>query len=367
MAPNALLRGGLPICAALAMLGAGCMPPPPLEPDPPVADAALRARSIQVIRSMLDDRRSSGLRAHAVEAYRMALGKTAMSTLERATADRSARVRGTALMAIGDLAAPIGKTLGRRLLADKDPLVQLSAVYAMSRAGDRSAQNLLAVALADSGRPHVQAQAAMILGKLGDRSAVPMLAPLTNPRKIPFNVRIQALGAMAALGSEGAIRDLRKQLFANAGDVRAEALVQLGAVADMPEAQAALASMLTDDFPAARMVAAAALARSKGRRKYRTRLARVYEYAWFFSQGQGGDWRSSKYFDTLGPEDVIRMQVPAIRAVGAIGAPPTSGLLYRLMVADSPDVRLNAAAAAVEFLQLSHAERTRMTLPPRTR
>ena len=336
-----------------------------MQPDEPVADAALRTRAIKVLEQAFADPHEPRLRANAVEGLAGGLGVKALAYLEKAMEDPAAIVRGVALMSAGNLRLPAGKAMGRRLLKDRNQAVRVSAAYAMAKAGDRSAMNVIPAALAHKD-PNIQAQGAMVLGRLADMldgegrsSSIEMLRPLTRAG-IPAATRVQALGAQAAMGNETAIRHLRKMLFVRGGDVRMEALAQLSLAQSNRLAQEALLIMLDDDFPGARATAASALARhTPSRRSFPVPLSRAYREAWFFSQGLGADYRSDLYFvgsekiAPLPPEDILRIRLPAIRAVGAVGEPPTSGLLMRLMTDANPRIRTTAAAAALEYLKLS--------------
>jgi hypothetical protein len=143
-----------------------------------------------------------------------------------------------------------------------------------------------------------------------------------------------------------------------------EALVQLSLIPGRQLAQESLVIMLDDEFPGARMIAAAGLARHPAsRRAFAAKLSEAYRQGWFFSQGKGADPRSVLYFEGDGstppqpPEDLIRIRLPAIRAVGAIGEPPTGGLLMRLMDASEDQIVVVAATAALEYLRLPAEQR----------
>lgn len=361
-----LLRNTLTLVwLALTLMVSGCQRNEwIMQSDEPVADAALRAKAITVLEQAFADPHEPRLRANAVEGLAGGLGTEALTYLEKAMEDPAAIVRGVALMSAGNLHLPAGKAMGRSLLNDQNPAVRVSAAYAMAKAGDRSALNVIPAALVHK-NPNIQAQGAMVLGRLADvldgegrSSSIEMLRPLTRAG-VPAATRVQALGAQAAMGNETAVRHLRKMLFVRGGDVRMEALVQLSLASSNRLAQEALLIMLDDDFPGARATAATTLARhTPSRRSFSVPLSRAYREAWFFSQGLGADYRSNLYFmggdkiAPMPPEDILRIRLPAIRTVGAIGEPPTSGLLMRLMTDVKPRIRTTAAAAALEYLKL---------------
>ncbi|MDG2054416.1 MAG: HEAT repeat domain-containing protein [Phycisphaerales bacterium] len=156
------------------------------------------------------------LRAHAMEATHGAPA-SAEVILAGGLADTNRGVRFSAAMTIGDLKLVDLAPQVELLTEDASLSVRAAALYALTQIGQEVDLTLLAEMLF-SGDPELKANAAMVLGRLGNKTAVPVL-------KAAIGKGLQRVDPARA-------RVVEMQL--------AEALVQLGSLAELEAIHAAL-------------------------------------------------------------------------------------------------------------------------------
>jgi HEAT repeat protein/cyclophilin family peptidyl-prolyl cis-trans isomerase len=168
------------IALVLALGASACASAPPAPPKP--AEPSFEQKMSWILR--LEDSRI--LRDPAIDPPPpppVVRGKVAVlppppppsPDLVKLLADKEARVRRRAALAIGRTAEPAGVPPLIALLADADPEVRQMAAFALGLIGDVRARDPLVAALADPA-PVVKGSAAEALGLIGDPSAVAPIA-----------------------------------------------------------------------------------------------------------------------------------------------------------------------------------------------
>jgi HEAT repeat protein len=216
--------------------GAGA-PPAAIAPRPEpapldeVAQAQLRERAISVLADLAQSPQPE-VRANALEAL-IPVPTRLEPIVRRALVDESAGVRAVAAMAAGKAGVVSVADFIRPLVNDPSPLVQASAILGLSRlalspAGQRAGlqppdPSPLARMLWSSDARE-RSQAAFVLGELGNASALPMLR---EARRQPMRrastaqarlVQLQIAEAMAKLGDDTVLGDIRAALYPAAPD-----------------------------------------------------------------------------------------------------------------------------------------------------
>ncbi len=190
-----------------------------------VARTALRERALGLL-SQMTAAQQPEVRANAAEA----LAATPTRLKPHAAAlltDPNPGVRGVTAMAVGKAKLEgFGDEL-RRISRESNPVVRISALYALRNTGEEVDLSPLGDMLL-SPQPRVRAQAAFVLGELGDASALPMLREVARAADVH--------------GSYGEIRSMELQI--------AEARAKLGDIEAMHEIRAALFPAQPDDLEA---------------------------------------------------------------------------------------------------------------------
>lgn len=171
------------------------LPPPPVAMD--VSATLKESAKAQLVTSLAAT--DPGIRTHAVEGVKDALGTGGRQYLLAALSDPDPLVRFAACMACGEVRLEEARAKVSTLLSDQNDHVQIGAIFAMHRLGDTRYSSGLEAALR-SPQADVRANSAFALGRLGEKSAVRVLRPLIRDRAV--EVRLQAAEALWRLGNE---------------------------------------------------------------------------------------------------------------------------------------------------------------------
>ncbi|CAN5854631.1 hypothetical protein BH11PLA1_BH11PLA1_12620 [soil metagenome] len=212
----------------------------PLDVDSPVESSQLRERAIE----MLVTAATSGApeqRVNALEGL-LAVPSRLGPVVALAVKDPSVAVRTVGAIVAGRARVPGSAPGIRPLLNDASQYVQAAAIYALTRLGENPDQTPLARMLKDAS-PRVRSHAAFVIGELGNTSAVPLLrdaqaAPTPGVGAAQARMmRLQLAEAMAKLGDQAAIQEIRAAIYPSSiEDLETAALAAqiLGQVRDQP-------------------------------------------------------------------------------------------------------------------------------------
>lgn len=317
------------IALTLVTLLIGCGPRKPKlyrAPEPPAPpprrEVPVDPARVEAARNELFGAAKSSdelIRAHAIEGIRESMGSAGRNVIVEAFVDPAPLVRFAAAMAAGELRLDNVKPLLIKLTEDENPHVQIGAIFALHRLGDKRYSLGLEEALA-SGDPRVRSNAALALGRLGEPSAIKILRPrLRDPA---VEVRLQAAEALWRLGTdEGLEYVVAGSISRNPG----HQMVALLALAGPRDARVAehIRPALISDYTEVALVAARAL----GQLGFDDGYAIAIQAA-----------RSSE----------SRQRALAALALGAIGRADAQDTLAALLRDPDPDVRVAAAAALLQ-------------------
>jgi HEAT repeat protein len=254
-----------------------------------------------------------------------------MAEVQRLTKDEFVPIRFNAAVAIGDTKYSAGKDDVALLLKDSDENVRLAGNYALIMlGGSKSYAKPIREALTGSDQ-RVRANAAFLLGKIGDKNALPLLYHAIQDEASDDKVRLNAIEAIARLGDEKIYQKIWAMLISAYADDRVSGIRAMGALRTSP-ARDSLLTMLKDDLPEVRLVAAEQL-------------------------GNLGDITGEKIvIDALtkdmsvaqDAETKARIQTLSALAIGQIRTPPVKKFLPELLKSDSQFARLAAAKAVFQ-------------------
>jgi HEAT repeat protein len=319
-------------CFALIVVMAlctGCGPKKPRLYEAPEAPAPPPRRQVSVDPALAESARDvlftalksddELIRAHAIEGIKESLGSAGRRQIIESFNDPSPLVRFAATMAAGELRLPQIEPLLLKLVEDANPHVQIGAIFALHRLGDKRFSLGIEEALG-SGDANVRSNAAVALGRLGEPSALKILRPrLRDPAP---EVRLQAAESMWRLGDEQGLE------YVVAGSISrnpGHQMVSLMALAGPRDARVAehIRPALTSDYTEVALVAARALGQ----------LGFDDGYAVALKAARGSD---------------ERQRALAALALGAIGRADAQETLAALLKDPDQDVRVAAAAALLQ-------------------
>ena len=234
------------------------------------------------------------------------------------TKDELVLIRFAAAVAIGDAKYSAAKNDVAQLLKDNDENVRLAGSYALVMlGGSKSYSQQIRAALTDNDQ-QVRANAAFLLGKIGDKDALPLLYQVIQDETSDDKVRLNAIEAIARLGDEKIYQKLWAMLISAYADDRVFGIRAMGALGTS-RAKDSLLTMLKDDLPEVRLVAAEQL-------------------------GYLGDTAGEKIVANALTHDVsaatdqeakARIQTLAAMAIGQIRTPTLKKFLPELLKSDS--------------------------------
>lgn len=292
-------------------------PVPPRKAEP--RDEALAALAKKEVLAAAKSP-SPLLRAHALEAIKLADLREGYPAILSGMDDAAGLVRFSACMAAGELRMPEAAHGAKRLLDDPYETVRISAIYALHRLGDPQYSHTLE-RTAVSPDLQIRANTAMVLGMLGEPSAKKILTVML--RDAAPGVRLQAAEAMWRLRDSEALEYLITATISKYPDDQMVACLALAAPRD-PRVTEHLRGMLVTPYTEVNLVAARALGMVGSDEGYGTALAAL-------------------------PSHDARQRQLAVMAFGAIRRMDAQGALKKVMRDDDPDVRLAAAGAILQL------------------
>lgn len=173
----------------------------------------LRERALEALRRGVAYDALPSVRAQAIESFQEVAPQEGLVWIRNGLVDEHPAVRFAACMALGSLRDNGSRSSIESLLQDPDDSVRAAAVYALHRMGGTRHSGYLAHCLRDHQDIVVRRNAALIFGRLGEETAVRLLAGVMGDPDPALHA--QALEAMALLGSEPAVQQLR--FVANSG------------------------------------------------------------------------------------------------------------------------------------------------------
>lgn len=215
-----LVLASAAIGACSISAGCGSTPPRRIATPEERTEAQIRqARemAVQTLSELATDVQPV-VRANAIEAI-AAAPEAGTKIIEAGLRDSNEGVRSVAAVVAGRL--KLTSTMGwlKPLEMDESEYVRLSAVFAMSRMGDRIDLTPLANTLFTSRDTRARAHAAFLLGELGSTSAIDMLrqASLEGVNRATTSevrlLRLQIAEAMIKLGDDDSLPGVKAALF----------------------------------------------------------------------------------------------------------------------------------------------------------
>jgi HEAT repeat protein len=291
----------------------------------------LEAQATRIIHQGLCNT-SPQVRINAIEIAAGTNSPQFMAEVQRLTKDDLVPVRFAAAVAIGDTKYSAGKNDVLQLLKDKDENVRLAGRYALIMLGDsQSYTKQISMALS-GGNQLTRANAAFLLGKIGDKNALASLHQAIQNETSDDKVRLNAIEAIARLGDEKIYQKLWAMLISAYADDRVFGIRAMGAL-KTSQARDSIFTMLKDDLPEVRLVAAEQL-------------------------GNLGDITGEKIvIDALtknipaapDQETKARIQTLAALAIGQIRTPALKTFLPELLKSEFQFARLAAAKAVFKY------------------
>ena len=271
------------------------------------------------------------IRVNAIEIAAGTNNPRFMAEVQRLTKDELVPIRFAAAVAIGDTKYSAGKNDAAQLLKDNDESVRLAGNYALVMlGGSKSYAQQIRAALTGSNQ-QARANAAFLLGKIGDKNALPLLYHAIQDEASDDRVRLNAIEAIARLGDEKIYQKLWAMLISAYADDRVFGIRAMGALRTS-QARDSLLTMLKDDLPEVRLVAAEQL-------------------------GNLGDIAGEKVVIDALTKDIsaaqdtetkARIQTLAALAIGQIRTPAVKKFLPELLKSESQFARLAAAKAVFQ-------------------
>ena len=280
------------------------------------------------------------VRVNAIEMAAATNNQQFMTGVQRLTKDELVLIRFASAVAIGDAKYSAAKNDVAQLLKDNDENVRLAADYAIVMlGGSKSYARQIRAALTGNDQ-QIRANAAFLLGKIGDKGVLPLLYQLIQDEASDDRVRLNAIEAIARLGDEKIYQKLWATLISAYADDRVFGIRAMGALGTS-RAKDSLLTMLKDDVPEVRLVAAEQL-------------------------GYLGDTEGEKIVANALTHDVsaatdqetkARIQTLAAMAIGQIRTPTLKKFLPELLKSDSQFARLAAAKAVFQCAQKNNIGR----------
>lgn len=338
--PLAAIAGAAPPGARAVEAGPSTIKVAPTDVErlrSPVEVSLLRERALDLLMASTEDSYDLA-RATSLEALQLAPGRLGES-VAKATKDRNAGVRSAAAMMIGRAKLKARVEDVRPLLADEDPRVRASAIYALDACGVEVDQTPLAGMVLGDPSARARSHAAFILGELGNPSAQGLLregARTSVPRTSPAEVRLMQLQiaeALVKLGDESQMEVIRAALYpARPEDLEATALaVQIiGQLKDRGSIDSLIYLTATKDRQGNRMPAEIRLGAAGA-------LARM------------GMTQGTFLADEFAGHPQAPLRVQAAYVYGEIGRAENLAKLELMLKDSDPSVRVSAAAAILKI------------------
>jgi HEAT repeat protein len=334
----------LSLTFVVAAMAGGCA----TNPYPPGSPAAanLKQRALASLRQGVQYEAAAVVRSQAIEAMKLVAPQTGLPWMRNALRDESPLVRFAACVALGELQDTASRSRMTELLNDPNTSVQLAAIFALHRVGDVSHSHRIAEVLLYGKDPGARRNAAMLLGRLGEPGAVTLLARVAeSPDE---GLRLQALEAMALLGSSEAKQQLQFLAHSGLGAREAFVVTALGNTRNDDFATMYRYKLKTAIHPETRLAAARALGQLGSVEGLDLAVREVH-----FNQPD----RSEEVATEDAPEaQIVRVRSLAALALGEMGDPAALPPLVNVLDDPyDPRVELAAALAIVQILDRESA------------
>jgi HEAT repeat protein len=270
------------------------------------------------------------IKANTIEVIAATKQIKLMPKVERLMQDDFVPVRFAAVLAVGDMEYSFARNSVKRLLKDPDENVRIAADYAMSKFGADGKFELVRKAITSEDQT-VRANAVLLLGKSGDKTSLKVLYWVLRNNYSDDKVKFQAAEAIAKLGDERIYPKLWAALISVYAEDRVMGVRAMGALGTI-EAKNALITMLDDDLPEVRLIAAEQL----GMLGETTGEAEVLKV--FMKNLTSG----------MDKEEIERINTLAALAIGEICTPSLTQFLPQLLKDESKRVRIAAAKAVIQ-------------------
>lgn len=187
---------------------------------------ALRTRALNYLTAAVRYPYNPAVRVEAVEALETCGQERGLPWLRSALMDDHPAVRFAACVAVGVRRDGVARSAVRARLNDPDANVQVAALFALHRLGQKQRTGRIATFLLNDEGPTVRRNSALVLGLMEEPGAIQVLARAM--KDVDAGVRQHALEAMARLGNAEASQELA--FMANTG-VGSEEVFALNALA----------------------------------------------------------------------------------------------------------------------------------------
>jgi len=270
------------------------------------------------------------IRTTAIEVITTTKRVQFMPKVERLLQDDYIPVRFIAAVAVGDVEYSFAEDMVKYLLRDEDENVRIAADYAMSKLGSGSGFKLVQRAL-NSKDQKVRANAAFLLGKSGDSRSLKLLWWALHDKDSDYKTMFNAAEAIARLGDERITEKLLAMLISAYADDRMMGIKAMGALGTH-KARDFLITKLDDDVLEIRLAAAEQLG-MLGDTSGEPEVLEVF---------------TGNLTDGFNSEDVERIKVMTVLAIGQIGTPSLTRYLPQFLKDESKYVRIAGAKAVFQ-------------------
>lgn len=295
----------------------------------------LQQRALEIVRDGLQDKNGL-IRANAIEVVANTKREELMPRVTKLLWDDLFAVRFTAAAAIGDIGYLPGKYPLIRLLMDKNENVRIAASYALVKLGAKNSVTIIRRSIRSKNQT-IRANASLLLGKLGNQDDLELLYWALNDAESGDMVKLQTVEAIAMLGDETIYQKrLWPLLISKYADERVMGIRGMGAL-KTKEGTNAVKTMLYDEVPEVRLVAAEQL----GRLGDISGEPEVLEYFMKIA-------KEIKKMDRIAAG---RANVLGAMAIGRIGTERLRRFLPGLIKSQAKEVQLSAAQAVLLLTQ----------------
>ncbi len=288
---------------------------------------ALNAFAVQIVEKALSDK-SPYIRTKAIEVVAACQITSLMPQVLHLAKDPIVPVRFSVILAVADLKYRRGNLAVERSLQDGNKNIRIAAAYAMVKMGHIEFIRTIRDAMKDTDTT-VIANAALLLGKIGDGRALPLLYAAKDDLDMADKVRFQAVEAIARIGDEKIYPKIWTMLVSKYADDRVMGIKAMRFLASA-KASNAMITMLDDDIPEVRLVAAEQLG---------------------ILGDKSGQVVVEEYFANPSPgrniEEIERQDVFAALAIGRIKSKSLKPHLAELLKSKSQPVCLAASEAVL--------------------
>jgi HEAT repeat protein len=290
----------------------------------------IKAQAWQIIGLGLTDQNPQ-VRTNAIEVVAKTKSLNMMQMVQPMLKDENIPVRFAAAVAIGDLRFLPAREAINTLLKDQDVNVILAASYAMTKFGYPYIE-ALQISL-NNDNDVIRANAIMLLGKAGDKSSISRLQEIMQDKETKDFVAYQAAETLATLGDQTIYPKLWAMLISEFADVRIAGIRAMSGLGTK-QAQEAITTLLDDQVPEVRIVAAEELGKLGNKSGERV-VIEVFK---------------KRLISEMDPQSAERVNVLSALAIGRIGTKAVTGYLPQLMKNQSILVKLAAAQAVLQSI-----------------